>query len=349
MIWYEEKDAWVINEMIPEETVVHDNDGICRDEVFTPDLCHACWEFADIHGVFETNCNVKVSKMLDTNEDECMSLPVNDNIFPEDYTAQITLGFGDDKASMHMNEFTGIWRLDTNHQYLDRAYWYKSAASSVTDIDYYMFYDPTWRYWVIDRVLGNTVNNEWHLYCVEWYSFEPFKCEQWSSSSGLEVSMDTNYTMPTSTPIPLGPGTDTSISNRSNLLPYIGWSFGFVAMATSLICLVCFIRKKKEKHYMFVDVSKDGSFKTIYGVSRNNDKDDIDDLIQMEQVEYGGTLGSATGKGTKGRGEMVAVHDSDSDENIVMNPFTVTTGIIDDGEGLVTGDDETPLNERIEQ
>ncbi len=39
MLWYEEKDSWVINEMIPGETIIRNTNGICRENVLTPDEC----------------------------------------------------------------------------------------------------------------------------------------------------------------------------------------------------------------------------------------------------------------------------------------------------------------------
>merc|ERR1719242_665103 len=60
MLWYDEQDSWVLNEMVPEITAVRNHEGICDEEVNTPNLCNECWQFYDENGDAETKCSVKV-------------------------------------------------------------------------------------------------------------------------------------------------------------------------------------------------------------------------------------------------------------------------------------------------
>eukprot|EP00483_Globobulimina_turgida_P002226 UN02228 len=97
---------------------------------------------------------------------------------------------------------------------------------------------------------------------------------------------------------------------------------------------------------MFQDVSKDGIFKTVYGVTyADNEAVDLN-MIQMENVKYdatrGGTVGNATRTGTKGKGEIIAMKDDDED----YDDDVVSHHIID-YEGTDTGssnNDKKPLH-----
>merc|ERR1712130_153211 len=82
------------------------------------------------------------------------------------------------------------------------------------------------------------------------------------------------------------------------------------------VCCVFFYLKKKRKQTKHIDFK--GVKNSVYGISDNPDVDDVNlSMVQMNNFRYGaGTIGSATGTGTKGKGEILAMNDSDaSDED----------------------------------
>merc|ERR1712154_41267 len=98
-----------------------------------------------------------------------------------DYTQEIMLGFDDGSTKVENNVYTGKWKLGST-EYNDRKYWSNGA--------YFMFYDAIWRYWIIDRTLGSTRSNQWHMFCLNWYDFEPFSCQEWyTQTSGFTLTM----------------------------------------------------------------------------------------------------------------------------------------------------------------
>eukprot|EP00483_Globobulimina_turgida_P005136 UN05146 len=152
----------------------------------------------------------------------------------------------------------------------------------------------------------------WHLYCINWSAFEPFKCDVWYTNTvGFSMQMDASYQLPTTTTASSttainadGDGEDgRDTSSAFNVLPWIVCSIGFVALCASLVVFYC--RRKKKQRFMFQDVSKDGVFKTVYGVNYTETEDL--NVIQMENV------GIATRTGTKGKGEIIAMKDDEED------------------------------------
>ncbi len=83
------------------------------------------------------------------------------------------------------NPYSGKWYLEENKTFGGRAYWYKIdpilSLPGIPVIQYYIFYDEYWRFWVMDRMLGNNNNEQnWnylHYYCLHWDEFEPFNCD----------------------------------------------------------------------------------------------------------------------------------------------------------------------------
>lgn len=60
----------------------------------------------------------------------------------------------------------------------------------------------------------------------------------------------------------------------------------------------------------------------------------------MDNFRYGaGTIGSATGTGTKGKGEIIAMNDSDASSS-EDNDEVVKTAVLDGTEGNMTLNDE---------
>ena len=373
MLWYDEQDSWVLNEMVPEITAVRNHEGICDDEVDTPDLCTKCWQFYDADGNSETMCNVKVTAVTSTKESDCMQLPVN-TLSADDYTDAIMLGFDDGSTLVEDNVYTGEWKLGST-EYNGRRYWFKNAGDGNrrllgSNAEYFMFYDATWRYWVIDRTLGSKQSNQWHLFCLNWYDFEPFECDTWHTATiGFTMSMDNSYIAPT-TSTTKAPTTkikqstsskptsapsltvettknvqdkvpDTEIQREVNEngafhVSWLIWTISACALCWGLCCVVFTIRKrqKQKKHVDFKGVNN-----SVYGISDNPDADDINlTMVQMNNFRYGaGTIGSATGTGTKGKGEIIAMEDSDAssaDDEVVKH------AVVDGTEGNVTLNDD---------
>merc|ERR1712130_311017 len=291
-----------------------------------------------------------------------MQLPVN-ILSDNDYMDVISLGFNDGSTPIADNVYTGTWKLGDG-EYNDRKFWYKTAGS-VANAEYYMFYDAIWRYWVVDRTLGSTQSNQWHLFCLNWNEFQPFDgCETWyTATSGFTMNMDNAYIAPTeqttamptvqieSTAAPtLAIETSQIIQdkvpeseiqrqvNESGAfhVSWMVWTMSGCVLCWG-VCCVFFYLKKKRKQTKHIDFK--GVKNSVYGISDNPDVDDVNlSMVQMNNFRYGaGTIGSATGTGTKGKGEILAMNDSDasSEEDDV-----VKHKVVDGTEGNMTLDDE---------
>eukprot|EP01084_Bolivina_argentea_P167939 291336_1 len=198
MLWFEEKDSWIIdNAHVWTPDAPPSFGGICRDNVDTPDQCSACWEFFE--GLNEeTNCEAKATIMASEVESDCMTQPENTIT---SYADDITLCFDDGATEVLASAYTGKWKLETRGTYNDRAYWYKANPATM-QTEYYMYYDETWRYWVIHPVFSLD-EQTFELYCLHWDEFEPFNCATWYTSEGETVSMGTQCTLqPTAAPTP---------------------------------------------------------------------------------------------------------------------------------------------------
>jgi len=236
-----------------------------------------------------------------------------------------------------------------------------------------MFYDATWRYWVVDRVLGNTQSNQWHMFCLKWFDFEPFACDTWyTSTSGFTMSMDSSYTVPaestTSTKAPVTTTTkkettlsdtettqivedkvpDTEIQRDVNAegafqVSWMIWTISGCVLCWSFCCVIFYL-KKRQKQKKHVDFNKvDNSVNGIYGISDNPDAENINlSMVQMNNFKYGaGTIGSATGTGTKGKGEIIAMNDSDADSS-EDDDEVVKHAVVDgtEGDNVTLNDDD---------
>merc|ERR1712048_233766 len=361
MLWYDEQDAWVLNEMVPEITAVRNHEGICDDddEYDTPDLCNKCWQFYNDAGEAETMCNVKVKRVVSNEESDCMQLPVN-TMSHDEYTNEIMLGFDDGSTLIENNAYTGNWKLGSA-EYNDRKYW--------SNGEYFMFYDEVWRYWVIDRVLGSTSNSQWHMFCLNWYDFEPFSCQEWyTQTSGFTLKMDNSYIAPitattkqptidqsiesTQAPSLAMDTTDVFIDedkepngeiekeineNGAFHISWMIWAMSACALCWSFVCVICTLRKKRKqkKRVEFKGVDDN----SVYGISDNPDDINVS-MVQMDNFRYGaGTIGSATGTGTKGKGEIIAMNDSDASSS-EDNDQLVKHKVLDGTEGNMTLNDE---------
>merc|ERR1712083_795241 len=79
---------------------------------------------------------------------------------------------------------------------------------------------------------------------------------------------------------------------------------------------------------------------SVYGISSPASEDINLSMVQMDQFRYGaGTIGSATGTGTKGKGEIIAMDDSDADSS-EDDDEVVKHAVVDGTEGNVTLNDD---------
>merc|ERR1712176_21356 len=321
-----------------------------RENVLTPDLCTVCWEFYYLNGLTEMNCNVTVIPIYSVNEKDCMELPVN-NMKPDEYTTDILLGFDDGTWAIHDHPLTGTWRLETNESYGDRSFWYKIEPNTenrrllqTQSREWYMFYDPTWRFWVIDTKLGPLTNNNSYLYCMHWDEFEPFNCKTWYTQNNT-VTMFTDYTfLPTSAPTPIhtisapsikpsysylddeDDGDDGLETNKSST-----WAIWQIAgIITLFVCLMCGItfycrKMRKTKHRFKKDVDH-----TVISMHSNSDEAVDLNLIQM-----------GNGPTRTSKGEVVLDDSEDSISNGIDGLDEVTTGVNDADDNV-----EKPFNEQ---
>ena len=212
IIWYDERDAWALNDQVPAETYISLFEGICRADVTTPDKCGQCWEF--YQGTqSEINCNVIVHPIASLNEADCMTQPVNTITTPTTFT---TLCFQDSANSLatYDNPYTGKWYMDTTTTYRGRNYWYTVDENGY--IKFVMYYDDEWRYWVIDSYFI-TEPAQMDLVCYKYDEFEPFNCDTWHTQTpGWTFSMDTTCTLqPSTSPTP-APTNVPSVSPTPN-------------------------------------------------------------------------------------------------------------------------------------
>jgi len=89
----------------------------------------------------------------------------------------------------------------------------------------------------------------------------------------------------------------------------------------------------------------------VYGVSSPASEDINLSMVQMNNFRYGaGTIGSATGTGTKGKGEIIAMDDSDAstgDDEIVQH--VVLDGTEGDNVTLQDEDDDDAFLDESEE
>jgi hypothetical protein len=358
--------------MVPEITAVRNHEGICDEEVDLPSDCKQCWQFYDANGESETMCSVKVDVTTSLSESDCMALPVNDALLDDgDYVQQIMLGFDDEK-------YTGEWILSES-EFNGRKYWYKlhhhrrrRLLRSDLNIEYFMFYDATWRYWVIASELGG----QQQMYCLNWFDFQPFEaCDTWHIvSSGLKMSMNNAYIAPTvsTTQAPSITSVESTTTTTTTAQPSIAptlavhihkvtekqvtneeqinsdgafhvswmiWTISACVIVWGLCCVVYHCKKQRKQKKSRVDFKNVNS--AVYGISSPASEDINLSMVQMNNFRYGaGTIGSATGTGTKGKGEIIAMDDSDasSDDDVVVQ-HTVLDGTEGDDVTLQDSDD----------
>merc|ERR1740116_412944 len=276
------------------------------------------------------------------------------------------LGFDDEK-------YSGEWILSES-ELNGRKYWYKlhhhrrRLLRSDLNIEYFMFYDATWRYWVIASELGG----QQQMYCLNWFDFQPFEaCDTWYIvSSGLTMSMDNAYIAPTvsTTQAPsittvqttttttaqpsIAPTlavhihkvTEKQVTNEEQInsdgafhVSWMIWTISACVIVWGLCCVVYHCKKQRKQKKGRVDFKNVNS--AVYGISSPASEDINLSMVQMNNFKYGaGTIGSATGTGTKGKGEIIAMNDSDAssedDDEVVKH------AVVDGTEGNVTLNDD---------
>ena len=357
ILFYEEKDAWVINQYVPNQwitTVVRDHEGICREESLTPDQCSKCWEFYDRSGLRATpNCNVKLTVMDNAEEGNCMELPVMKKDI-KDMRKQQFLTF--DKP---FGALSGKWVL-AEDTYNDRPFWYKvDTESSVRRLlqssDWYMFYDEMWRYWAIDSKLGGSLNEilqpEGDLFCLEWRSFEPWNCSTWyTSNNQTAITMSLIYTAaptiePTKAPsseptITFISGADagTGHAKRTSAVTILGWLIGAFAILGCCMFILCKCKKRRTKPKYFFERSRSASGHAVVAQgSGSPDMANIDlNMVQM----YGSPSNGGTGtSGINGENNNnTPISDDGSQRNLREgSELDRFDGV--DGLGMTGGDD----------
>merc|ERR1712113_322144 len=101
-----------------------------------------------------------------------------------------------------------------------------------------------------------------------------------------------------------------------------------------------FYAKKKRNEKKKGKVDFKGVNSSVYGISSPASEDINLSMVQMDQFRYGaGTIGSATGTGTKGKGEIIAMN-SDASSSSEDNDQLVKHKVLDGTEGNMTLNDE---------
>jgi len=138
-------------------------------------------------------------------ESDCMSLPSNTITTP---TSRTALCF-DEGAGGNVditNTYSGFYELESvTALYNGRNYWINKNDAGAEE--YYLYYDDTWRYWVITHASTGFSTNEnlWDLYCLEWREYEPWNCGTWYSKAlgttyNMQICTETPTQAPTKTP-----------------------------------------------------------------------------------------------------------------------------------------------------
>merc|ERR1719203_2354435 len=116
------------------------------------------------------------------------------------------------------------------------------------------------------------------------------------------------------------------------------WTMSALALCWAVGCLICTLRKRRKQKKKRVDF-KGVDDNSVYGISDNPDDINVS-MVQMDDFRYGaGTIGSATGTGTKGKGEIIAMNDSDASSS-EDNDQLVKHAVLDGTEGNMTLNDE---------
>merc|ERR1719411_514137 len=135
------------------------------------------------------------------------------------------------------------------------------------------------------------------------------------------------------------------------------WTISACVLCWGFCCVIFAIKKKRKQKKGAVDFKGVGNC-VAYGIADNPDEDDVNlTMVQMNNFAYGaGTIGSATGTGTKGKGEIIAMNDSDAsseDEDVVSHAVIdgtegnhdVTLNDDDDAGQFLDDDDSDENNE----
>ena len=341
IIWYDERDSWVINDYIPSSSfggaVVY-YESICDQDINKPNNCSQTWDFQQGYQDLINKSNAKMFAINSLDESQCMKQPVDDII---EYTKSITLCFDDGDTVFYENSLTGIYLL-SNEMYNNRRYWYKNDSYGI----YYLFYDTPKRFWVIDDTLGDPsyfTSPDFEIYCLRWDEFEPFNCKQWyfySLIDGISYNqtMTTNCTLPTSAPtndptiyptaqpliittittttmIPIG-GPDAANTDNGNNDSLMIWLIvGGLLLCCCIVIIFGYYIKKGDK---------DKIAKPSGGLASQHNLHADDAMVQLGPI-------NTTGFG----GETIKNDDEFEDSDIVDNGELANDPL--DGDNLDTG------------
>jgi len=145
---------------------------------------------------------------------------------------------------------------------------------------------------------------------------------------------------------------DSSVID-SNGAFHVSWMIWTISACACIwgVCCVVFYAKKKRQDKKKGHVDFKGVNSAVYGVSSPASEDINLSMVQMNNFRYGaGTIGSATGTGTKGKGEIIACDDSDAstgDDEIVQH--VVLDGTEGDDVTLQDEDDEDAFLDESEE
>merc|ERR1712087_117077 len=202
-----------------------------------------------------------------------------------------------------------------------------------------------------------------HMFCLNWYDFEPFSCEEWfTQTSGFTLRMNNAYAAPstssstTTTRSPTMKQIPTLVMDTTDVfveeeeitkeinadgafhVSWMIWTMSACGLCWAFICVICTLRRRQQqkKRVEFKGVDDN----SVYGISDNPDDINVS-MVQMDNFRYGaGTIGSATGTGTKGKGEIIAMNDSDASSSSEDNDQLVKHKVLDGTEGNMTLNDE---------
>jgi len=183
ILWFDEHDAWVVNDYIPHETVARGGhvfyyESWC-DHARTPENCSTTnWPlyqgYEDIDHQDSTAIVYAVEAGSRAAED-CMPEPeFGDGVI----WSSANICFDDGENSEASNPLSGLYVL-AEDSYNERLYWVKDEG---TEDEMFLFYDTPKRFWVIDDTLGDEsyfTSPDVEVYCLQWDQREPWDCDTW--------------------------------------------------------------------------------------------------------------------------------------------------------------------------
>ena len=331
-----------------------------------------------LHGLkTEINCNVELTVIDSLDESDCMTLTTA--IPREQLLKEQTAGFFDGYQYLADNPYSGKYKMAEEY-YGNRPYYYKhipkknnrnllqdataTAEPEATETVYYIWYDETWRYWVFHPVLGTREYAEWHMFCLDWMSYEPWNCNEWHIPGSIDVILMTTNPLeysidPTISPTlePTTPTTEptnkptykvtiadnTNKGNAANTSgvgndSWISWLIGGLigALCCCLICILFFVFKRKNKRGY--DFDHRGSHSAVHLGTPPEDKIDIS-MVQMYGNSADATPSNNNSTPGYATGESATPHHASHESGSSNNKDSSNDGFngIDGLDGDVTG------------